>query len=567
MHGIDVRHLQRFSMVCVAAETLGQQGKTGASTILRPLTRLNMSFSPSAAAPMPTDSTEALPRTACAVPFTTAPGIAALGERFFTRLAPTPLPSPYLVSAAPAAAALLGWDEAGLARAAQDPAFLDAFIGNGVPDWSDPLATVYSGHQFGVWAGQLGDGRAIRIAEAQRPDGPWEIQLKGAGLTPYSRMADGRAVLRSSIREYLCSEAMYALGVPTTRAMSIIGSDAPVRRETLETSAVVTRLAPSFIRFGHFEHFAAREDHASLKQLAHFVIDRFYPACRDDASPYQALLREVSLLTADMVAHWQAVGFCHGVMNTDNMSILGLTIDYGPFGFLDAFDANHICNHSDQQGRYAYSQQPQIAFWNLHCLAQALLPLWRETDAANPEAAKQAAIDLAHEALDPFRDRYASAFFRHYRAKLGLRAAQDDDEALMTSLFQLLHTHRIDYTLFWRNLAEVSANGAGQDAPVRDLFIDRAAWDAWASEYRARLQQEQSDDAARAVAMRQVNPKYVLRNHLAETAIRAARDKDFSEVNRLLAVLSKPFDEQPEAAQYAALPPDWASGLEVSCSS
>lgn len=512
---------------------------------------------------MPTDSNDALQRTPFPVPFRTAPGMAALGERFFTRLAPTPLPSPYLVSVAPAAAALLGWD----AQAAQTPDFIDTFVGNAIPDWADPLATVYSGHQFGVWAGQLGDGRAIRLAEAQMPDGPWEIQLKGAGLTPYSRMADGRAVLRSSIREYLCSEAMQALGVPTTRAMSIVGSDAPVRRETIETSAVVTRLAPSFIRFGHFEHFAAREDHASLKQLADFVIDRFYPACRDAADPYQALLREVSLRTADLVAHWQAVGFCHGVMNTDNMSILGLTIDYGPFGFLDGFDANHICNHSDQQGRYAYSQQPQIAFWNLHCLAQALLPLWRETDAADAEAAKEAAVAAAREALDPFRDRYADAFFRHYRAKLGLRGEHEQDETLLTNLFRVLHANRVDYTLFWRNLAHISSHDATGDAPARDLFLDRAAWDTWAAEYRDRLRHEQSDDAARAAAMLQVNPKYVLRNHLAETAIRAAREKDFSEVDRLLAVLSKPFDEQPEAEHYAALPPDWASGLEVSCSS
>ncbi|PLP97024.1 protein adenylyltransferase SelO [Cupriavidus pauculus] len=516
---------------------------------------------------MPTESNDALPRISFPVPFKTAPGMAALGERFFTRLAPTALPSPYVVSVAPAAAALLGWDEAGLRAATQDPKFVDTFVGNAVPDWADPLATVYSGHQFGVWAGQLGDGRAIRLAEATMTDGPWEIQLKGAGLTPYSRMADGRAVLRSSVREYLCSEAMYALGVPTTRALAIIGSDAPVRRETIETSAVVTRLAPSFIRFGHFEHFAAREDHASLKQLADFVIDRFYPACRDTASPYQALLREVSLRTADMVAHWQAVGFCHGVMNTDNMSILGLTIDYGPFGFLDAFDANHICNHSDQQGRYAYSQQPQIAFWNLHCLAQALLPLWRDANATDAEAAKDAAVEAAREALDPFRDRYAEAFFRHYRAKLGLRTAHDQDETLMTNLFRVMHANRVDYTLFWRNLAQVGSQDGSRDAPVRDLFLDRAAWDAWAAEYRARLQAEQPDDATRGVAMRQVNPKYVLRNHLAETAIRAARDKDFSEVDRLLAVLSKPFDEQPEAEHYAALPPDWASGLEVSCSS
>ncbi|CAG9164319.1 protein adenylyltransferase SelO [Cupriavidus pampae] len=521
--------------------------------------------------PPNSDPSNALPRIPFAVPFTTAPGFAALGERFFTRLPPTPLPSPYLVSVAPDAAALLGWHGDAAREAAQQQAFIDTFGGCAVPDWADPLATVYSGHQFGVWAGQLGDGRAIRLAEAQTATGPWEIQLKGGGFTPYSRMADGRAVLRSSIREYLCSEAMAALGVPTTRALSIVGSDAPIRRETMETAAVVTRLAPSFIRFGHFEHFAAREDHASLRQLADFVIDRFYPALRDQSgNPYQALLREVSLRTADLMAHWQAIGFCHGVMNTDNMSILGLTIDYGPFGFLDAFDANHICNHSDQQGRYAYSQQPQIGFWNLHCLAQALLPLWREDTGDSEDARKaanDAAAETAREALDPFRDRYAAAFFRLYRGKLGLQSADDGDEALLTGLFRLLHAQRVDYTLFWRNLARISGKDGGSDAPVRDLFLDRAAWDAWAAEYRTRLRKESSDDAARAVAMNAVNPKYVLRNHLAETAIRAARDKDFSEVNRLLAVLSHPFDEQPEAEHYAALPPDWASGLEVSCSS
>lgn len=502
------------------------------------------------------------------LPFPTASGFAELGPQFFTRLHPTPLPSPYLVSVAPAAAALLGWD----ASVGSQPDFIDTFVGNQVPDWADPLATVYSGHQFGVWAGQLGDGRAIRLAQAQTDTGPWEIQLKGAGLTPYSRMADGRAVLRSSIREYLCSEAMAALGVPTTRALSIMGSDAPVRRETIETAAVVTRLSPTFIRFGHFEHFAAHDDVAALRKLADFVIDNFMPACRDDSQPYQALLREVSLRTADLIAHWQAVGFCHGVMNTDNMSILGLTIDYGPFGFLDAFDANHICNHSDTQGRYAYSQQPQVAFWNLHCLAQALLPLWLPPEQTDQEGARDAAVEAARAALDPFRERYAAAFFRHYRAKLGLRppAGGDDktDEPLLTSLFQLLHGQRVDYTLFWRKLCGISSTDASRDAPVRDLFLDRAAFDAWVADYRVRLRAEQSHDAVRELEMLAVNPKYVLRNHLAETAIRRAReDKDFSEVDRLLAVLSRPFDEQPEAEHYAALPPDWAAGLEVSCSS
>jgi uncharacterized protein YdiU (UPF0061 family) len=256
-------------------------------------------------------------------------------------------------------------------------------------------------------------------------------------------MADGRAVLRSSIREYLCSEAMHALGVPTTRALSIIGSDAPVRRETIETSAVVTRLAPSFIRFGHFEHFRRARGPCVAAQLADFVIDRFYPPAGTPRIRTRPCCAKCPC-TADMVAHWQAVGFCHGVMNTDNMSILGLTIDYGPFGFLDAFDANHICNHSDQQGRYAYSQQPQIAFWNLHCLAQALLPLWRDANAADPEVEKAAAVEAAREALDPFRDRYAEAFFRHYRAKLGLRAEQEQDETLMTNLFRVLHENRVD---------------------------------------------------------------------------------------------------------------------------
>lgn len=529
--------------------------------------------------PEPTDASRALPEAASPAqsdaaatvpPFTTVPGFAELGSRFFTRLAPTPLPLPRLVSVAPAAAGLLGWN----ADDATQRSFIEIFAGNHVPDWADPLASVYSGHQFGVWAGQLGDGRAIRLAEARTASGPWEIQLKGAGMTPYSRMADGRAVLRSSIREYLCSEAMFALGVPTTRAMCIVGSDAPVRRETIETASVVTRMAPSFIRFGHFEHFAAREDLGALRQLADFVIDRFMPECREDEQPYQALLREVSLRTADLMAHWQAVGFCHGVMNTDNMSILGLTIDYGPFGFLDAFDANHICNHSDSQGRYAYSQQPQVAFWNLHCLAQALMPLWREgdgkVDGEAGKAATDAAVQAARAALDPFRERYGAAFFRQYRGKLGLRpigAGDENDEPLLTDLFELLHTQRVDYTLFWRNLAHISSADGSQDAPVRDLFLDRAAWDAWADKYRARLRAENSVDAARAVAMLAVNPKYVLRNHLAETAIRRARENDFSEVDRLLAVLSRPFDEQPEAHAYAALPPDWAAGLEVSCSS
>ena len=456
------------------------------------------------------------------------PGFAALGERFFTRLPPAPLPDPVLIDFSDDAAALLGLSDA----AARSREFVEVFTGNLVPAWADPLATVYSGHQFGVWAGQLGDGRALRLAEVNTAHGPLEIQLKGAGRTPYSRMGDGRAVLRSSIREFLCSEAMAGLGIPTSRALCITGSLAPVRREEMETAAVVTRLAPSFIRFGHFEHFGARDDTAALRQLADFVIERFYPECRTAPQPYAALLRAVTVRTADLMADWQAVGFCHGVMNTDNMSILGLTIDYGPFGFLDGFNANHICNHSDNQGRYAYQQQPQIGFWNLHCLAQAMLPLLPEPADADPasrpataedDTAQEAAIALAHEALGAFRERYASAFLARYRAKLGLATADDGDEQLLAEMFGMLHAQRIDYTLFFRHLAAVSSLDDSQDAPVRDLFPDRSAWQAWGETYRQRLRQEQSDDARRRNAMLAVNPKYILRNHLAEIAIRRAR--------------------------------------------
>ncbi|AJP57760.1 hypothetical protein UC34_13775 [Pandoraea vervacti] len=479
---------------------------------------------------------------------------ATLGTDFFTRLSAQPLPAPYLVGFSADAARLLGWS----AQAARDPEFLATFAGNAPLAGGDPLASVYSGHQFGVWAGQLGDGRALLLGEADGPGGRWEIQLKGAGLTPYSRMGDGRAVLRSSIREFLGSEAMFHLGVPTTRALCVIGSDAPVRRETIETAAVVTRLSPSFIRFGHFEHFWAGDNYDALRQLADFTIDHHYPHCRDEANPYLALLSAVCDATAELVAHWQAVGFCHGVMNTDNMSILGLTIDYGPFGFLDGFNAHHICNHSDTQGRYAYQAQPNVAYWNLFCLAQSLLPLFGEGEAA---------IEQAQSVLPVFKTRFAEEIDLRMRAKLGLRESHADDETLINRLFRLMHEGRVDFTHLFRTLATLKMDDPQADAPLRDMFIDRPGFDAWAVDYRARLRYEASTDAKRAIAMRLVNPKYILRNHLAEVAIRRANEKDFSEVETLLKVLSHPYDEQPEFERYAELPPDWAGQLEVSCSS
>ncbi|MFP6558985.1 YdiU family protein [Paraburkholderia sp. B3] len=507
-----------------------------------------------------------------------ADAFSSLGPAFLTRLPAAPLPEPYLVGFSAGTAALLGLDPA-LAADPARPAFAALFAGNTTRERAGEAmsyASVYSGHQFGVWAGQLGDGRALGIGELEHAGRRFELQLKGGGRTPYSRMGDGRAVLRSSIREFLCSEAMHHLGIPTTRALTVIGSDLPVRREERETAAVVTRVSPSFVRFGHFEHFYSNDNVVALQALADHVIARFYPQLREADDPYLALLDEAVRSTAALMVEWQAVGFCHGVMNTDNMSILGLTIDYGPFGFIDGFDANHICNHSDSQGRYAYRMQPQIAYWNLFCLAQALLPLFGlQRDAADESADEKTrgerAVADAQAVLERFKTYFSPALEARMRAKLGLETAREGDDALSNRLFEIMHANRADFTLTFRHLAGVSKHGAKEgerrDAPVRDLFLDRPAFDAWANDYRARLQEEPRGDEARAEAMNRVNPKFVLRNHLAQTAIERAQQKDFSEVERLARVLSRPFDEQPEHEAYAALPPDWAGTLSVSCSS
>ena len=477
-------------------------------------------------------------------------GFAALGSDFYTELRPTPLPSPHWVGTSHSVAQLLGLPEGWH----QSEEALQALTGNQVLAGSTPLASVYSGHQFGVWAGQLGDGRAILLGELA---GGHEIQLKGAGRTPYSRMGDGRAVLRSSIREFLCSEAMHGLGIPTSRALCITGSPGLVRREELETAAVVTRVAPSFVRFGHFEHFAANDQEEQLRTLADYVIDRYYPECRSPeatspwgGNPYAALLHSVSERTAQLMAQWQAVGFCHGVMNTDNMSILGLTLDYGPFQFLDAFVPGHICNHSDHHGRYAYNRQPNIAYWNLFCLAQALLPLIEDQDTA-----------LA--ALESYKTVFPDAFMARMHKKLGLTQAQDSSEALVEPLLQLLAQNAVDYTIFWRRLSHAVAEG--QFEPVRDLFADRAAIDAWLLSYSELLALE--DKALAADLMLKSNPKFVLRNHLGEQAIRAAKGGDFSELATLQRLLERPFDEHPGHEAYADFPPDWASSISISCSS
>jgi serine/tyrosine/threonine adenylyltransferase len=473
-----------------------------------------------------------------------------LGSAFQTEVQPQTLHTPYWVCRNAALARELGLSDEWL----RSQEVLETLTGNHVPPGLQPTASVYSGHQFGQWAGQLGDGRALSLGELENGI---ELQLKGAGRTPYSRGGDGRAVLRSSIREFLCSEAMHGLGIATTRALCVTGSDTPIYRETAETAAVVTRTSPSFIRFGQFEHFSHNNLHVELKQLADFVIDNFYPECRDPSSyagnPYAALLEAVSLRTAEMVAKWQAVGFCHGVMNTDNMSILGLTLDYGPFQFLDAFNPDHICNHTDSLGRYAYNKQPNVAYWNVFCLGQALLPLIEDQE-------------LALAALEPYKTAFPTALMTQMRAKLGFAnpsEAFEDDRTLVESIQKLLAQDKVDYTLFWRNLSHVM-NGIPTDL-VRDMFIDRTSFDGWMLQYSELFKQQIR--RLESNLMLKTNPKYILRNYLGEQAIAKAKLKDFSEVETLLKLLQTPYDEHPGSERFADLPPDWAADIEISCSS
>ncbi len=476
-----------------------------------------------------------------------------MGPPFHSHCPPTPLAPAHWVACNPSLAAEIGlptdvWNS---------PQVLEALSGNALLPGSHPCASVYSGHQFGQWAGQLGDGRAISLGEISTPVGVRDIQLKGAGPTPYSRRGDGRAVLRSSIREFLASEAMHGLGIPTTRALCVTGSPTPVYREEPETAAVVTRVAPSFIRFGHFEHFGSTGQTQELKALAdHVVHAHFHQLVQlHDAARYTALLQEITRRTAELMAQWQAVGFCHGVMNTDNMSVLGLTLDYGPFQFMDGFDPGHICNHSDTSGRYAYARQPQVAYWNLFCLGQALMPLM---DAQEPALA----------ALETYKTLFPQALDHRMRAKLGLTDAHEGDRALVETLLQAMQQDRVDFTVMWRRLSQAvheSSHLRHAFEPVRDLFLHREMFDAWRTQYEARL--GEADRRHVGLQMLQTNPKYILRNHLGELAIQQAKTSDFGMVRSLLTVLQQPFDEHPAHEAWANLAPEWASSIEISCSS
>jgi uncharacterized protein YdiU (UPF0061 family) len=478
---------------------------------------------------------------------------ASLGDTYAPQVPTTPLPEPRLLHLNSALAQQIGLDTA-------DPDFTQRMAGNQAWPGYATVSSVYAGHQFGVFVPQLGDGRAHLLAELQGGDGGrWELQLKGGGPTPWSRFADGRAVLRSSIREYLASEAMHALGIPTTRALSLVGSPQPVRRETLETAAVVCRAAPGFVRFGHFEFFYYQGQHQQLRPLADHVIAEHFPQLAGREDRYHAWLGEVVERTARLMAQWQAVGFCHGVMNTDNFSALGLTIDYGPYGFIDAFDAHHICNHSDEAGRYAYDQQPRVGHWNCSKLLQATLPLLADDG--------EKAVEIATDILGRYPAVYAETITRLWAAKLGLREVREGDAELINRCLSILHRGHSDFTRSFRNLSRLRSDSDEPAQGVRDEIADLAAFDAWVADYRARLRGEPSDDAARAARMNAVNPKYVLRNHLVQTAIEQAQNGEYGEIDRLFRLLGKPFDEQPELEAYAAEPPATARHIEVSCSS
>ncbi len=505
------------------------------------------------------------------------PGDAQQGGRprqvpgaLYSRVNPTPVAAPQLLAHAHEVATLLDLDASDIASSH----FAAVFAGNELLAGMQPYAANYGGHQFGHWAGQLGDGRAISLGEVINAQGQrWELQLKGAGLTPYSRTADGRAVLRSSLREFLCSEAMHHLGVPTTRALSLVTTGEPVIRDMFydgharaELGAIVCRVAPSFIRFGNFELPTSRGEHALLKQLVDFTIRRdFADLHGNDEALYADWFEQVCVRTARMVAHWMRVGFVHGVMNTDNMSILGLTIDYGPYGWIDNFDFDWTPNTTDAEGRrYRFGQQARIAYWNLTCLANALAPLFTSVEPLNA-------------GLQRFIDVYTHTEREHMAAKLGLAQCSDEDVDLMHTLYALLQAAEVDMTLFFRKLSSLDLQ-----QPTLQLFVDgfydevklqsmAPQFNDWLQRYAQRLRADELDTAARLKKMHAANPQYVLRNYLAQQAIDRAEQGDNAGITELLDVLRRPYDDQPGREAFARRRPDWArhkAGCSMlSCSS
>ena len=469
---------------------------------------------------------------------------AALPQHFHARVDPTPAREPRLLRLNRPLAERLGLDPEALGSAAGTA----VLAGNAVPADAEPIAMAYAGHQFGNFVPSLGDGRAVLLGEIVDGSGQrHDIQLKGAGRTPFSRMGDGRAALGPVMREYIVSEAMAALGVPTTRALAMVATGEPVYREAALPGAVLARVARGHVRVGTFEYFYRRGDHEAVRRLADYVIQRHYPHAAEADNPYRVLLDEVVAGQAELIAQWLLVGFIHGVMNTDNMSIAAETIDYGPCAYIDTYDPNTVYSSIDRYGRYAYGQQPRVGHWNLAQLAQCLLPLLGDDD--------ESAMQSARDALDAYPVRFERRYRDGLRAKLGLELERNEDMDLARALLSCMAEHGADFTNTFRLLAEVDGSSADSDGPVRRLFNEPEAFDHWAGQYRQRLARETRGDAERRDAMRRTNPAYIPRNHRIEQAIEAAtNDNDFSPMDELLTVLTDPFEDQPDLAHYARPP-------------
>ncbi|WP_432695755.1 protein adenylyltransferase SelO [Marinobacterium sp. YM272] len=475
---------------------------------------------------------------------------ARLPERWYQRREPMPLKGAHLASFNPQVAAMLGLDPCEL-----DPRELVPFLNGDQPiPGADPLAMKYTGHQFGFYNPDLGDGRGLLLGEVVNPAGErLDIHLKGAGRTAFSRFGDGRAVLRSSIREYLAGEAMAGLGIPTTRALCLIASEQFTQRNGMEPCALLARVTPCHIRFGHFEYFYYTRQYDELKVLADYSIERYYPDCAKADNPYLALYLEVQERTAELVALWQCYGFVHGVLNTDNMSILGETFDYGPYTFLDQYIPDFVSNKNDHESRYAFEKQPEIVLWNLSAFAQALVPLVPQQE--------------LEQALTTFMGRYRYYEQKRMRARLGLQQEESGDAELIAGLKKLAAEQRLDMTRFFYRLSEL---GDGDDAGLTDLMAlspEPSALADWVEAYRQRLAREVASAPIRQAQMKAVNPRYILRNYMAEEVIRAAHAGDYRPLNDLLPLLRDPGSIHPNLDHYAQQPPDWAGAICLTCSS
>lgn len=470
-------------------------------------------------------------------------------EHFYHRVGAEPLPGAHLISFNPEVARLLDLDPCQI-----NPSQLAHYFGGeGVLPGSESIAMKYTGHQFGYYNPDLGDGRGLLLGEVVNQQGErWDLHLKGAGKTRYSRFGDGRAVLRSSIREYLVSEAMQGLGIPTTRALCLVGSEQMVMRNGMEPCAAVLRVTPCHIRFGHFQYFYYSKQHNDLRVLADYCIERYYPEVADAENPYLAMFQQICNRSAYMVALWQAYGFVHGVLNTDNMSILCETFDYGPYSFMDQYRPDYISNQNDETGRYAFRQQPDIVQWNLTALAEALLPLVDQED--------------LKDTLRQFASTFVAYRNQRFAARLGWQSKHPDDAGLIEALLDLFTEHKVDFNRFLRSLCDYDGSIEARERLLPFVSNTDALTD-WLEQYDQRLTLEAASTPIRRQQMRSVNPKYLLRNYMAEEAIREAHQGNYVLVNQLLRVLRHPGDEHPDMEQYAGEPPLWAGAINLTCSS